>query len=89
VPEEGIGPVRITHPFHPRFGEEIDFVVQRPQWGEERVFYRDRDGHLASLPARWTSCAPEDPVAVVGGEPARFRVEDLIALVALVAKLRS
>lgn len=84
-----IGPIRITHPFHPRCGEVIDFVVHRAQWGEERVFYRDRDGHLASLPARWTSLGPDDPLAAVGGDRPRFRVDDLIALVALVARCRS
>jgi len=78
-----------VHPFHPQFGQEIDYVVHRPHWGEERVFYRDRDGHLASLPARWTSLVPEDPVAVVAGGRAQFRVEDLITLAALVARLRS
>jgi hypothetical protein len=83
------GPVRITHPFHPQFGQEIDFVVQRAQWGEDRVFYRDSEGHLASLPARWTSIFPEDPVAAVAGKRSRFRVEDLIALSALLARPRS
>jgi hypothetical protein len=62
--------------------------MQRPNWGEERVFYRDRGGHLASLPACWTSVAPEDPVTAVGAGRASFRVEDLIGLTRLVAKLR-
>jgi hypothetical protein len=83
------GPVRITHPFHPRRGEDLDFVFRRPHWGEDRVFYRDRDGHLASLPARWTSVVSEDPVATAGDGRALFRVEDLIAVVALVERLRS
>lgn len=82
-------PVRITHPFHPQRGQAIDFVVRRAQWGEDRIWYRDREGHLASLPARWTSVTPEDPVMSVGAGQALFRVEDLLALVALVARLRS
>ena len=81
--------MRITHPFHPQCGQEIDFVVQRPHWGEDRVFYRDGEGHLASLPARWTSLAPEDPFAAVAAGRALFRVEDLLELVTLVARLRS
>ena len=51
-------PVRITHPFHPQCGQVLDVVERRPNWGEDRVFYRDRHGHLASLPAGWTSAAP-------------------------------
>ena len=80
-------PVRITHPFHPRCGEELEFVERRHNWGEDRVFYRDRQGHLASLPARWTSVAVEDPVVVAGGGHSPLRVADLIELTALVARL--
>ena len=80
--------MRITHPFHPQLGQELDFIVRRTQWGEDRIFYRSREGHMASLPARWTSMAAQDPVAEVGTETL-FRVEDLLALVAVVARLRS
>jgi hypothetical protein len=82
------GVVRITHPFHPRCGEAIDVVAQRVQWGEARVFYRDAQGLRSSLPARWTSVAPEDPYLVVGTGRSRFRVQDLIDLAALLAALR-
>jgi hypothetical protein len=85
---EVTGPVRITHPFHPLVGREIDLVMLRAQWGEERVFYRDRQGHRASLPARWTSLAPEDPYVAVGASRAQFRVKDLIDLAALLQGLR-
>ena len=82
-------PVRITHPFHPRSGQEIDFVVHRHNWGEDRVYFREGDGHLASLPARWTSVVPDDPFVVVAAGRSHFRVEDLIDLAALVRRLRS
>jgi hypothetical protein len=81
--------VRITHPFHPKCGQVIDFVDRRPRWSEDRVFYRDRHGHLASLPAQWTSAVAEDPFVVVAAGRARFRVTDLIDLVELVRRLRS
>jgi len=82
-------PVRITHPFHPRCGQEIAVVERRHNWGEDRVFYRDRHGHLASLPARWTSVDAEDPFVVVAAGRSRWRGEDLLALAALVRELRS
>jgi hypothetical protein len=82
-------PVRITHPFHPQRGQEIDVVVRRPHWGEDRVFYRSTYGHLASLPARWTSLVPEDPVVTAAAEPARFRLQDLLDLAAIVARQRT
>ena len=78
----------MTHPFHPQFGQVLDFVVHRHNWGDDRVFYRDHRGHLASLPARWTSVVPEDPIVVVAAGRSRFRVEDLIDLVALVRRSR-
>jgi Family of unknown function (DUF5372) len=82
------GPVRITHPFHPQCGQEIALVVQRAQWGEHRVFYQCAHGHLVSIPAAWTSLVPEDPFVVLAKGQARFRVNDLIALTALLSRLR-
>ena len=82
-------PVRITHPFHPQSGQEIDFVERRQRWSEDRVFYRDRHGHLASLPARWTSVGAEDPFVLVAAGRSQFRVADLVELVELIGRLRS
>jgi hypothetical protein len=75
--------VCITHPFHPLCGQEIDVVAHRAQWGETRVYYRDRLGHRASLPTCWTSLAAEDPYITAGAGRSHFRVPDLIDLAAL------
>jgi hypothetical protein len=82
-------PVRITHRFHPLYGQELDFVSHQHRWGEHRVFYRDLSGHMASLPARWTSVIPEDSFVTLAAGRARFRADDLLDLVALVESLRS
>jgi len=79
--------VRITHPFHPLFGHALDVVAHRVQWGEARVYYRERDGRRASLPACWTSLAPADPYAVAADADTRLRLPDLIALAALLEEL--
>jgi hypothetical protein len=68
---------------------ELDFVERRHNWGEDRVFYRDHHGHVASVPARWTSVEAEDPFVVVSAGRSRFRVVDLIELVALLGGVRS
>ena len=81
-------PVRITHPFHPQYGQTLDVIVCRAQWGEERVFYRDPQGHRASLPLCWTSLTPQDPYVAVGNGRSRFRLQDLVELVALVSEVR-
>jgi hypothetical protein len=82
-------PVRITHPFHPQCGRVLELVERRHNWGEDRVFYRDRDGHVASLPAGWTSVAAEDPFVVAAAGRSRLRLADLVVLAALVRELRA
>jgi hypothetical protein len=82
------GPVRITHPFHPLFGREIDFVSRQQRWGEDWVVYRDPGEYLLWLPARWTSVEAEDPFVVISAGRSHFRVTDLIDLAALIATVR-
>jgi hypothetical protein len=62
----------------------IDFVERRHNWGEDRVFYRDRHGHLASMPAGWTSLESDDPFVVVAAGRSWFRAPDLVELAGLV-----
>ena len=79
--------MRITHPFHPLLGQEIDFDDRQQRWGEDRVLYRDPDGYLLSLPARWTTVEAGDPFVIVAAGRSPFRAADLIDLAALVAAL--
>jgi len=81
--------VRVTHPFHPLFGQALDVVMHRHNWGEDRVYFRDGCGHLTSLPAGWTSVVPEDAFVAVAAGRSRFRVQDLVDLAAVVRRLRS
>ena len=85
---EVTGPVRVTHPFHPLHGQELDVLAQRALWGEARVFYRDPQGHRASMPVSWTSLFVPDPYLTVGAARSRFRLHDLIDLAALLAGIR-
>src|SRR3989304_4360968 len=70
---EATAAIRVTHPFHPLFGQELEVVVHRHNWGEDRVYYRDRRGHLTSLPAGWTSVVPEDAFVTVAAGRGRVR----------------
>jgi hypothetical protein len=56
----------------------LDLVAQGREWGEERVYYRDQNGRIRFLPARWTNMAAADPFVFLSGGRAYFRVEDLI-----------
>jgi hypothetical protein len=46
----------------------LEFVAHRRNWGEDRVYCRDEDGELFSLPAAWTNAAPVDPFVVIAAE---------------------
>jgi hypothetical protein len=59
-----------------------------PAWGEQRVFFREARGtRVRSMPAAWTDVEGPDPFLVVSAGRTSFRVEDLLALVALVAEM--
>jgi hypothetical protein len=79
----------VTHPFHPWFGQEFEFVVVRHTWGEDRVFFFAQEGTQKSLPRAWTSEADPDAFAVVADGRSAFRVEDLLVLADVVEELSS
>ena len=60
------------------------FVVARRTWSEDRVFFFDQDGVQRSLPRAWTDAADVDPFVVLAAGRSPFRVEDLVALGALI-----
>jgi hypothetical protein len=78
----------VTHPFHPWRGREFVFVVARRTWGEDRVFFLDQDGVQRSLPRAWTDAADVDPFVALAAGRSAFRVEDLVALSALIDGVR-
>jgi hypothetical protein len=63
-------------------------VDRRSTWGEDRVYYHDETGRLRRLPATWTSVATASPFEVLSAGRSHFRVEDLLQLVALIARQR-
>jgi len=71
---------RVTHPFHPLFGQSLELAAQAREWGEERVYYRDPSGRMRFLPACWTSLGVTDPFVLLAADRAYFRLEDLIRL---------
>jgi len=81
--------VRVTHPFHPLFGRQFEFVARRRNWGEDRVYYHDERGELGSLPTGWTDVADADPFVVMAAGRSPFRVADLLELADLADLLRS
>jgi Family of unknown function (DUF5372) len=81
--------VRVTHPFHPRFGQELEFVKRLVTWRVDRVFFFDEAGALGSLPAEWTDLAPPDGFIVVAHGRVPFRTSALLELADRLAVLRA
>ena len=79
----------MTHPFHPRCGQQLELFHLRHNWGEWRVWFFDEEQRLRSLPARWTDIAPPDPVVVMATGRAHFRLEDLRRLRVVLDALES
>ncbi len=61
----------MTHPFHPLFDVELEFVKRRRNWQADRVYVYDPGGALLSLPVEWTDIVAEDPFVVVAAGVAR------------------
>jgi hypothetical protein len=61
-------------------------VTIRHNWGEDRVYFHDRDGKLKALPTIWTSLRAEDPFLTVSKGRSHFRLEDLARLIEIVRK---
>ncbi len=51
--------------------------------------YVRADGRTRSLPVGWTNIAPVDPFVSVAAGRAPFRLEDLLALTALLRDIRA
>ena len=79
----------MTHPFHPLYGRDFEFVAHRHNWGEDRVHLHDENGKLFSLPAGWTDVAAPDPFVVVAAGRCPFTAEGLLAAADLAGLLRT
>lgn len=83
------GRVRVTHPFHPRFGEELEVLDFRGSFGREWLECRDGEGRLVCVRLSWTDACGEDPFRVVSAGRAFVRPEDLLELSELLEELWS
>lgn len=63
-------------------------MVRKNNWAEDRVFFFDDHSQLTSIPAAWTDVDPPDPFVAISAGRSAFRIEDLLALAALLEGLR-
>ena len=79
---------QVTHPFHPLHGREFSLVTYGHNWGEHRVYFHDDTSRLVSLPEQWTSLFSLDPFVAIAAGRSPFRVQDLLELSHLIARIR-
>ena len=79
----------MTHPFHPLFALDFEFVVCQQNWGEDRARLRDESGQLFSVPAGWTDAAAPDPFVVIAADRCPFTTGGLLAVADLVDQIRT
>lgn len=68
-------------------GCSFELVDFRQAWGEDRVYFYDREGRLKAIPTDWTDFRGPDPFVVISAGRACFRVRDLLSLADLLADL--
>ena len=78
----------ITHPFHPLRGVGYELVARKLTWGEDRLFYYDPNGRLKSLLANVTDVVCADAFDCISAGRSAFRVDDLLELCSLLARLK-
>ena len=74
----------VTHPFHPLFGEKIQVVALKQNWGEDRVYYRETEGYITSVPTCWTSIYEPHPFNFISQGRSVFRFQELLELARLI-----
>jgi hypothetical protein len=70
------------------FGREFELLEYRHNWGENRVYFHDVEGHLRSILANCTDAGGIDPFIAIAAGRSFFRYEDLIKLADLMEGLR-
>ena len=79
----------MTHPFHPRFGQVLDIFERRICWGEDRVYFRDEDARLKTIPAAWTSVGVLDPFLIMASGTSRLHFACLMELSSVLGRYSS
>jgi hypothetical protein len=78
----------VSHPFHPRFGQEFRLVSLRRLRDEPLLLVADDQEECLWLPLLWTDAAPPDVFVELAEGRCPFRIDDLVALADLLDGLR-
>ena len=79
--------VRVTHPFHPLFEQQLRCVGKRYNRYGERFLLQTDGGEIWSVPRRWTDLVIPDPEVAMGNGDLLLRIADWMQLAELVEDL--
>lgn len=79
--------MRVTHPFHPLFAQQLPCVGRRYNKHGERLLLLGVGGVIWSVSPQWTDLSSNDPELVMGAGRTVLRFSDLIELTDLVARI--
>lgn len=79
--------MRVTHPFHPLAGFPLRRVGEQANVAGRRILCQDTDGHIHAVPIEWTDLTEPDVAQQIGAGRAYVRVQDLLDLAELVARM--
>ncbi len=79
--------MKVTHPFHPLFEQEFEFIEVNTAWGEKRVSYLSEEGEIKTMPLSWTSLNEIDPFITASEERAILHFDEIRSLIELLKGL--
>ena len=79
---------RVTHPFHPLFGQELTVLWRRRIDGEDFLIFQNMENHNNSISVYWTSLNQPNPYIVISDGRSLFRPKELLELVQLLKDLK-
>jgi len=70
------------------FEQQFELIACRRNWGEDRVWFRDPEGRVHTLPRSWTDAGGVDRFVAVAEGRSLFRVAELIELAGQIEGLK-
>ncbi len=80
--------IRVTHPFHPLFGQQFELVSMHRSGGGWRAYFSDANENLRSIAAAFTDLVAPDPFVVQSAGRSYFRVQELLELARLLVAVQ-
>ena len=79
--------VRVTHPFHPLFAQQLPCVGRRYNRHGERLLLQADNGVIWSVSPQWTDLVSKDLELIMADGRAVLRFSDLLELADLVTRI--